>query len=212
MIKVNLYNQKGESLKSTAALNPEIFKVGANKELMAQYIRVYEHNQRQGTSKTKNRKEVSGGGKKPWRQKGTGRARHGSIRSPLWVGGGTVFGPHPKDWSLRMPKKMRRRAMFSALSAKAEEDNLFVLNKISLEEIKTKKMVEIVSSFPAEGKILLVLPEENKTVYLSARNLQNVRVVAARNLNAYEVLSADFVLMVKDSLEVLENTFLKNNL
>lgn len=209
-MKVNLYDQKGKKLKTTAELDPDIFGVKPNEPLMAQYVRVYQANQRQGTAKTKTRGEVRGGGKKPWRQKGTGRARHGSIRSPLWVGGGTVFGPQHRNWHLKMPQKMRRRALFSAFSVKAENDRILVLNRLDLEKIGTKAVTEIITFLPLEGKILLVSAELDKKLFLSARNLPNVEVVTARNLNAFDVLSANFVVLIKGSLGVIGETFLAN--
>lgn len=208
-MRVNLYNQKGEKLKTKVELNPEIFEIEPNEELMAQYMRVYLANQRRGTVKTKTRAEVSGGGRKPWRQKGTGRARHGSIRSPLWVGGGVAFGPRPRDWRLKMPKKMRGKALFSALSQKAKEGKILVLNKLNLKELKTKAMKEIVAALcpDRERKTLLILPEPDEKVILSARNLSHVRTILARNLNAFEVLRAGNLILLKDSLKVIEETF-----
>lgn len=207
-MKVNLYNQEGKKLKTRVELNPEIFEIEPNEELMAQYVRVYQANQRQGTVKTKTRAEVSGGGRKPWRQKGTGRARHGSIRSPLWVKGGVTFGPRPRDWSLKMPKKMRRKALFSALSQKAKEGKLLVLSKLNLEKVKTKAMSEVITALcPGRRKALLVLPELDEKVILSARNLSDVRTIRAQDLNAFEVLAAEILILLKDSLGVIEETF-----
>lgn len=208
-MKINLYNQKGEKLKTTVELNPAIFGIKPNDSLMAQYVRVYQANQRRGVAKTKTRGEVRGGGKKPWRQKGTGRARHGSIRSPLWVGGGTTFGPQPRNWHFKMPKKMRRRALFSTLSEKAREGAILVLNKLDLEEVKTKTMREIVFNLCPGGGVLLALPKLDEKVILSARNLSRVDTVLARNLNAFEVLNAKTLILPKDSLKVIEETFLK---
>ena len=206
-MKIDLYNQQGETLKTKAALNPVIFGVEPNEPLLAQYVRVYLSNQRHGTARVKTRGEVSGGGRKPWAQKGTGRARHGSTRSPIWVGGGTVFGPTPREWRLKMPRKMRRRALFSALSQKARGGKILIVNKLNFPEIGTKLMVEIISNLGLSGKVLVVLPEADKTVVLSARNLAQVTVVEASNLNAYAVLAAESVVLLKGSLQVIEDVF-----
>ncbi|MEA2020484.1 MAG: 50S ribosomal protein L4 [Patescibacteria group bacterium] len=213
-MKVSIFNTKGEELKTLATLAPEIFEVEPKEELLARYVRTYQHNQRQGTVKTKNRKDVSGGGRKPWPQKGTGRARHGSIRSPLWVGGGTVFGPQPRDWGLKLPKKMRRKALFMALSDKVQEDGVVVLNKLTLSKISTKEINRIIENVLGEkleivGKILIVLPGsgEEENVYLSARNIPNVQCVPVQSLNAYLVLEADKIIFTKNSLSLLEDIF-----
>lgn len=208
-MKIAVYNQKGEKLKTKVELNDQIFGVQPNEDLVAQYVRVYRANQRQGTVKTKTRGEVRGGGRKPWPQKGTGRARHGSIRSPIWVGGGTAHGPQPKDWSLKMPKKMRRGALFSALSNKVKKEGILVLNKIELKGIKTKDLKEVLDKLPLEGKTLVALDKMDKNVILSARNLPQVRTIQARELNAYEVLNTRTVLFPKGALKVLEETFLE---
>lgn len=215
---LSLSNIKGEELKSNVELDPEIFEVEPNKKLLAQYVRTYQHNQRQGTVKTKSRSDVSGGGRKPWPQKGTGRARHGSIRSPLWVGGGVVFGPQPRDWSLKLPKKMRKKALFITLSEKVRENGLIVLNKLALSKISTKKIKSILQNLfkddpQLQKKILLVLPlgEESKRLYFSARNLPNVWCVPVQSLNAYQVLNADRVVMSKESLKLIKETFLNKD-
>lgn len=206
-IKVEIHNQQGEQMKTAVELNPQIFGVDPNPALLAQYARVYQSNQRQGTSKVKNRGEVSGGGRKPWRQKGTGRARQGSIRSPLWVHGGVVFGPVPRDWSLKMPVKMRRRALFSALSAKVPEGGIVILNKLALAEIKAQVLNRLLAGLCPEGNVLLVLAEPDENIILSARNLERVQTILARNLNAYAVLAADKLILTKESLEIIEKTF-----
>ena len=207
-MKVDVYNQKGEKLKTKIDLNEAIFGITPNEDLMAQYVRVYQANQRQGTVKTKTRGEVRGGGRKPWRQKGTGRARHGSIRSPIWVGGGTVHGPQPKDWSLKMPKKMRRKALFSALSQKTQAEGVLVLNKIELRGIKTRDLKGILDKLPVKDKVLIALDKMDEKIILSARNLPKVKTIQVKDLNAYEVLDAKTVLFSKRALKVLEETFL----
>ncbi len=209
IMKVDIYTQAGTKLKTKAELNDKIFGLQPNEDLIAQYVRVYRANQRQGTVKTKTRGEVRGGGRKPWRQKGTGRARHGSIRSPIWKGGGTVHGPQPKDWSLTMPKKMKRKALFSALSQKAKAEGILVLNKLDLKGIKTKDLGEILNKLPAKDKILIALDKMDENIILSARNLVGVKTIQTRDLNAYEVLDTKTVLLPKSSLKVLEETFLQ---
>jgi len=206
-MKVDLYNQQGEKLKTRVTLNAAVFGVKPNEPLLAQYVRVYLANQRQGTAKVKTRSEVSGGGRKPWAQKGTGRARHGSTRSPLWVGGGVTFGPTPREWRLKLPRKMRRRALFSALSQKAQDGKLFIVNKLNLPEVKTKLMEEVIFSLGLTGKVLVVLPEADESVVLSARNLAPVTVVLASSLNAYDVLAAESVIFIKESLQVIDDVF-----
>ncbi|MCG2686281.1 50S ribosomal protein L4 [Candidatus Parcubacteria bacterium] len=208
MMKVNVYNQKGEKLEKGVELNPAIFGIEPNQDSVVQYVRVYLANQRQGTASTKTRGEISGGGRKPWRQKGTGRARHGSIRSPLWRGGGKAHGPKPRDYSLKMPQKMRRLALFSTLSQKVRDNAVVVLNKLEFKEYKTKRITEILRNLKLEGKILIVLPQSDLMVIKSADNLPTVRTTLANNLNAYEVLGTDCLVMPKESLQVLENTFL----
>ena len=208
-MKIDVYTQTGEKLKTKTDLNDQIFGITPNADLMAQYVRVYRANQRQGTAKTKTRGEVSGGGRKPWAQKGTGRARHGSIRSPLWRGGGTVHGPQPKDWSLVMPTKMRRKALFSALSQKVKEEGVLVLNKIELKGIKTKDLEVVLSKLPVKDKILIALDKMDEKVILSARNLAGVKTIQAKDLNAYEVLDTKAIVFPKAALKVLEETFLQ---
>ena len=208
-MKVDVYTQTGEKLKTKVELDDQIFGITPNEDLMAQYVRVYRANQRQGTVKTKTRGEVRGGGRKPWRQKGTGRARHGSIRSPIWVGGGTVHGPQPRDWSLRMPTKMKRKALFSALSQKMKEGGILVLNRIELKGIKTKDLEGILNKLPIKDKILIALDKMDEKVILSARNLAGVKTIQAKDLNAYEVLNTKTILFPKSSLKVLEGTFLR---
>ncbi len=207
-MKIDVYTQTGEKLKTKVELNDRIFGIVPNEDLMVQYVRVYQANQRQGTVKTKTRGEVSGGGRKPWRQKGTGRARHGSTRSPIWVGGGTVHGPQPKDWSLKMPKKMRRKALFSALSQQLKEEGVLVLNKIDLEGIKTKDLEGILKGLPVKDKVLITLDNIDEKVILSARNLPKVKTIQVKDLNAYEVLEAKTVLFSRAALKVLEETLL----
>ncbi len=207
-MKINLVSQAGNSLKEEVNLPGNIFSVPVNKDLLAQYVRVYLANQRLGTAKVKTRGEVRGGGRKPWPQKGTGRARHGSIRSPIWVGGGTAHGPEqPRDWTLKMPKKMRRAALFSALSAQLANGAVRVVKELKFEKPNTQKMAEFLSKSELEGKILLVLADVDENIILSSRNIPDIKTVQARQLNAYHVLDSDCVVFTKPSLGVLEETF-----
>lgn len=206
-MKIEVYSQKGTKLKTKLDLNPAIFGVEPNEDLMAQYVRVYLANQRAGTAKTKTRGEVSGGGRKPWPQKGTGRARHGSIRSPIWVKGGIAHGPRPRDWALKISKKMRRVALFSALSSKLAGKAVKIISKVSLPGIKTKELAKVLSDLKLSGNILLVLDSLDQNVILSARNIPGVRTIQARELNAYEVLDCNWLVMTKKAVEVLEKTF-----
>ncbi|MDQ6789238.1 MAG: 50S ribosomal protein L4 [Candidatus Dormibacteraeota bacterium] len=164
-------------------------------------------NARQGTADTKTRAEVSGGGAKPYRQKGTGRARHGSNREPSMVGGGTVFGPQPRSYAQRMPRKMRRLALRSALSVKAEEGKVSVLEGFGLEEPKTRTMVELLRTMGVEETVLLVLPASNRVVSRSVDNLPWAKVVLAHNLNLYDIFTHEQLVIAKDALELLEETF-----
>jgi large subunit ribosomal protein L4 len=164
-------------------------------------------NARQGTADTKTRAEVRGGGAKPYRQKGTGRARHGSNREPSMVGGGTVFGPQPRSYAQRMPRKMRRLALRSALSVKAEEGKVSVLEGFGLEEPKTRTMVELLRTMGVEETVLLVLPASNQIVSRSVDNLPWAKVVLAHNLNLYDIFTHEQLIIAKDALELLEETF-----
>jgi len=179
---------------------------------MAQAVRVYLANQRRGTANTKGRGDVSGGGKKPWRQKGTGRARQGSTRSPIWTKGGVAHGPHPRDWSLKLSKNMRRQALFSALSARVNEENLLVLENLNLDGIKTKVLVEILKKLPLKGKTLLILPEKNNQIYLSGRNIDKFEIAIAKDLNPYLVLRSKSLLVLESSLSAIEKVFLSESL
>ncbi|PIS21291.1 50S ribosomal protein L4 [candidate division WWE3 bacterium CG08_land_8_20_14_0_20_41_15] len=216
-MELALFDQKGKKLEEKVTLNPSIFELPENKTLIAQYVRVFLANNRQGNASSKMRGEVSGGGIKPWKQKGTGRARQGSIRSPLWVGGGVVHGPKPRDYSLKMPVTMKRKALFTALSMLAKESLIAILDTLKMAEFKTKKMAELNASLKKtildnkkllNKKTLLVLPEMDKKLISSARNIDNLEVVQARDLNAYMLLSSDLLIMPKESLKVIEETFL----
>lgn len=206
-VSVPVYNQLGEKI-STMSLKGEVFNVEVNKSAMFDAVNVYRSNMRQGTSKTKKRDEVSGGGKKPWRQKGTGRARAGSSRSPLWVGGGIVFGPSgDQNYKLQQNKKEHRLALKSALTVRAQ-DGLKVVDVIELKEVKTKAVVEILSALKIAGRILVVLPEIEENVALSARNLANVTVTTPDNVSVYDLLNHQAVIMSKAAVKALEEVLI----
>ncbi|MEM0011531.1 MAG: 50S ribosomal protein L4 [Candidatus Bathyarchaeia archaeon] len=205
MPTVEILNKEGKVV-GQMDLNRSVFGVEPNHTLMHQAVLSYLANQRQGTHSTKTRGEVRGGGRKPWRQKGTGRARQGSIRAPQWVGGGVVFGPKPRDYSFYLSKNERRAALRSALSAKLADGEIVVVEELRLEEPKTKKMEEILASIGLSNKtVLIVLDETDPNVILSARNLPNVvGIIRAQDLTTYDVLSTEVVLMTKGAVEVLE--------
>lgn len=203
MPEVAVYNMQGEQV-GTVTLNDRIFGLEPNHDLMHRYVVMYLANQRVGTAATKNRGAVRGGGRKPWRQKGTGRARHGSIRSPLWVGGGVVFGPQPRDYRMSMPKKARRAATRSALSAKAKAEGIVVVDELKFTEPKTRMMVSTLENLKVDGKALIVSGERDKNLWLSARNIPGVTAVEAADLNAYLILNHDYLVVTKDALSKIE--------
>lgn len=204
---VKVHNQEGVEV-GTVELKPEIFEIEPNESVVHQYVVNYLARQRQGTASTKTRKEVSGGGKKPWRQKGTGRARAGTIRSPLWRGGGTVFGPSPRTYGSAFPHHMKRLAIKSVFTDKAKSERIKVLDQLSLQEAKTKKIVEILGKLNVAGKKCLILDEgRNETVTLSCRNLQKVKYCRAALANGYELLDADYIVFTKAGLDKAQEVF-----
>ncbi|MBO2520861.1 MAG: 50S ribosomal protein L4 [Firmicutes bacterium] len=204
MPKVAVYNMKGEQV-GDLELSETVFGAPVNEGLVHQAVVRYLANQRQGTASTKTRGEVSGGGRKPWRQKGTGRARQGSIRAPQWVGGGTVFGPKPRDYRQAMPKKARRAALRSALSSKVASGELLVLDELTFEEPKTKKMVEVLQNLKAAGASALVVTGElDRNVILSARNIPGVGTTRAGDLNVYDVVAHARLIATKDAIAKIE--------
>lgn len=204
MPKVALYNRQGETV-GEIELNDNIFATEVNESLIHDVVVMYQANQRVGTASTKTRAMVRGGGRKPWRQKGTGRARVGTIRSPLWRGGGIIFGPAPRDFSYTMPKKARRQALRSALSAKVIGNQLIVLDELRMDKPKTKELVEVLRNLGiAEDKTLVVLPEGNYNVVLSANNLPKVDAADAASLNVYEVVNHAKLVLTKDALAKIE--------
>jgi large subunit ribosomal protein L4 len=200
MASVEVRDQSGKKV-GEQELDPAIFDVPVNVPLMHQVVTAGMAAQRAGTHSTKTRAEVSGGGKKPWRQKGTGRARHGSNRSPVWVGGGISHGPKPRDHSKRVPKKMKRLALVSALSDRAREGRITVVDGLSFEAPSTKAALDVLEGLKAEGLVLLVLGEPDEVVQKSFRNLAHVRIAYSGNIGTHEVLYADWIVFTKDALE-----------
>ncbi|MCH9030966.1 MAG: 50S ribosomal protein L4 [candidate division Zixibacteria bacterium] len=206
-LTAKVYNQSGSEV-GTCNLSASLFGYEPNSAVVHQYVVNYLANQRQGTSSTKGRSEVSGGGKKPWRQKGTGRARAGTSRSPLWRGGGIIFGPKPRSFKHDFPKRLKRIALKSALSDKAREGRIKALEGISFSEVKTKAFAEMLKSLGLENKKALILDEGvNDNAKLSARNIPNVRYRSASLLNAYEALDADTIFFTKAGLKKAEEVF-----
>lgn len=207
-MKVKVFNQNKEAVREIE-LPKEIFEIEANSDLIHQVVLVQRANRRQKTAKTKDRSEVRGGGKKPWRQKGTGRARHGSIRSPLWKGGGVTFGPNSeKVLKKRIPRKMRIKALFMVLSAKAKENLVLVLDKLEFKKPKTKKMAEILNKlFLKDGSGLIVLSKMDKNLILSIRNISGVSSIQAKDLNVLDLLSYKYVLISEAGVKKIRETF-----
>lgn len=204
---VKVRNQEGAEVGSVE-LKPELFGIEPNEAVVHQYIVALQANQRQGTHDTKTRKEVSGGGKKPWRQKGTGRARAGTSRSPLWRGGGTIFGPHPRSYTTRVPAKMKRLAIQSAFSDKARRENIMVLDRISVEKPRTKAIMTMLEKLSLNDKKCLILDEgRNQNVTLSCRNLPNVKYCRATLANGYDLLHADVVVFTRAGLDKAQEVF-----
>ena len=205
MANVAVYNMEGKEVGSLE-LNDAVFGVEVNEHLVHMAVLQQLANNRQGTQKAKTRSEVSGGGRKPWRQKGTGHARQGSTRAPQWTGGGIVFAPKPRDYSFKMNKKEKRIAILSALSSKVAESKIVVLDEFKLDEIKTKKFVEVMNNLKVENA-LVVLEGENKNVVLSGRNIPTVKVSATNEINTYDVLKYETLVVTKAAVEKLEEVY-----
>ena len=203
-MQVPVYNMQGEQV-SEAELRDDIFAVPVNEALMHQALVRQLANARLGTHKTKRRGEVSGGGRKPWRQKGTGRARQGSIRAPQWRGGGTVFGPQPRSYRQKMPRKMRRQALRSALSVKAADGRIIVLDALEMDEPKTKQAREILRNLNVESSALILLPQPDEVILRSVRNLPQVRTLVTQYLNVRDLLKYDHLIVPLASLQVIED-------
>lgn len=205
MAKVAVYTMDGAE-NGQIELNDSIFGAEVNIPVMHQVVVAHLANLRQGTQSAKTRAEVRGGGKKPWRQKGTGHARQGSIRAPQWVGGGVVFAPKPRDYSMKINKKVRRVALKSALSSKVQEEKLLVLESLNLEQIKTKEMKKVLDTFKVENA-LIVMDGENQNVVLSARNIPGVKTMRADMINAYDILKHDTFIVTKDAVAKIEEVY-----
>ncbi|NLW22793.1 MAG: 50S ribosomal protein L4 [Tissierellia bacterium] len=206
MPKVNVYNTLGEQV-GEIELREDVFGVEINQHVLYEAVKNHLANRRQGTQSAKTRAEVRGGGRKPWRQKGTGRARHGSIRAPQWVGGGVVFAPKPRDYSYKLPKKIKRLAMKSALSSKVANNEIIVLEELSLDQPKTKEMVNILSNIKAGKKALIVMDEKDVNVIKSARNIPNVQTTLVNTLNVYDILNHDSFIITKDAVRKVEEVY-----
>ena len=206
MPTISVYDMTGKQTGSME-LNADIFGIEPNVAVMHSAVINYLANQRQGTQSTKTRSEVSGGGRKPWRQKGTGHARQGSTRSPQWTHGGIALGPKPRSYRFALPKKVRRLALKSAFSSKVMADEMLVLESLSLDEIKTKTIVNMLNALGADRKVLLVLPEKDEKVVLSARNIPGVKTALVNTLNVYDILNCDKFIVVKDAVAQLEEVY-----
>ena len=203
MSKVSVLSQTGSSV-GDIELNEEIFGIEPNEAVLFEAVVQQRASLRQGNHKVKNRSEVAGGGRKPWRQKGTGRARQGSIRSPQWRGGGVVFGPTPRSYAYKLPKKVRRLALLSGLSSKVREENLIVLDELKFDAPKTKEFVQVLSALSIEKKALFVTANLDETVALSARNIQGVSVITAEGLNVLDLVGHEKLVMTKAAVEKVE--------
>jgi large subunit ribosomal protein L4 len=204
---VKVYNQDGAEV-GKVELKPEVFAIEPNEAVIHQYVTNYLAHQRQGNAATKTRNEVRGGGAKPYRQKGTGRARMGTLRTPLRRGGGTVFGPHPREYGSKFPKRMKRLAIQSVFSGKARSEKIKVVDKIELAEIKTKAMAEVLNKLELDGRKCIILDEgRNDNLTLSCRNIPGVQVRRAALANGYELLNAEYVVLTKAGLEKVGEVF-----
>ena len=206
MPTVDVYDITGKKVK-TLELKEEIFGIEPNEKIVHTVLVNYLANQRQGTQSTKTRAEVSGGGRKPWRQKGTGRARQGSIRAPQWIKGGIALGPKPRSYKYRVNKKEKRLAIKSILSSKVSENQLVVVDKFGFNEIKTKNMVNALNGLKVEGKALIVLPEKNEIVQRSARNIQGVKTSLINTINVYDLLKYNKLVLTEDTVKKIEEVY-----
>ena len=206
MPNYSVFDKTGKKV-SDIALSDAIFAITPNASAMHLCVVAYLANQRQGTQSTLTRAEVRGGGKKPWRQKGSGRARQGSIRSPQWTHGGIALGPQPRVSSKTVNKKVRRLAMKSALSSKVAAEELIVLDSLEMNEIKTKEVVSVLKALETGKKVLIVLPEKNETVYRSARNIKGVKTTLVSTLNVYDILNCDSLVVLKDAVSKIEEVY-----
>lgn len=206
MPKIDVIDMKGKKV-SDIELADNIFGIKPNEAIVHSVLVNYLANQRQGTQSTKTRAEVSGGGKKPWRQKGTGRARQGSTRAPQWIKGGIALGPKPRSYKYTVNKKERRLAIKSILSSKVLEKELTVVDKLEVKEIKTKTMVKALADMKVEGKTLIVLPENDKNVLMSSRNIEGVKTIVANNINVFDLLKYTNLILPVDTVKKLEEVY-----
>lgn len=207
-MKVDIYKIDGSLTGRQVELNPKVFDIQPNDHAIYLAVKAYLANQRQGTAKAKERSEVSGGGKKPWRQKGTGRARAGSIRSPLWVGGGTVFGPKPRYYEMKLPKKVKLLARLSALTYKARNNQIVVVEDFNLDQPKTKEMFNIIKALNLnDKKTLLLTGSYSKNIYLSGRNIPTLNVLEAQKASTYDILNNKVLLLQESALNLINQQF-----
>ena len=206
MPKVSVYNIEGKKV-SDIDLKEEIFGIEPNEAIIHSVLVNYQANQRQGTQSTKTRSEVTGGGRKPWRQKGTGRARQGSIRAPQWIKGGIALGPKPRSYKYTVNKKERRLAIKSMLSMKVLEQSLVIVDKLAFDEIKTKNMVSALNNLKVTGKTLIMLPEKNEQIQKSARNIEGVKTTLVNTINVYDLLKYNNLVITLDTVKKLEEVY-----
>jgi large subunit ribosomal protein L4 len=206
MPKVDVYDINGKVV-GDINLSDDIFGIEVNKNVIHQVVVNQLANKRQGTQSTKTKSEVSGGGRKPWRQKGTGRARHGSIRSAQWVKGGIVLGPKPRSYRYTLPKKVRRLALKSALSSKVNENELFVLDSLNFDKIKTKQMADVLKNLKINETAVLVLAEKNENVELSARNIPGLKTLFVNTMNVYDIMKHNKFIITKDAVAKVEEVY-----
>ncbi len=206
MPNVALYNISGQQV-GEMELSENTFGANVNVEAMHQVVKMYLANQRQGTQSALTRAEVRGGGIKPWRQKGTGRARHGSIRSPQWRHGGTVFAPKPRSYRYTVPKKIKRIAMKSALSSKVADNNIMVIEELNFDAPKTKQVVSLLQNLKVDSKTLIVVADNNENVVKSARNIEGVKTAFVNTLNVYDILNYDKFIITKDAVKKVEEVY-----
>ena len=206
MPKVDVYDIKGKKV-SDVDLNEKVFGIEPNENIVHEVLVNYLANQRQGTQSTKTRSEVRGGGRKPWRQKGTGRARQGSIRAPQWIKGGIALGPKPRSYYYTVNKKEKRLAIKSMLSSKVLENELTVVDSLDMKEIKTKEMVKVLNNLKIEGKTLMLLPEKNENVQKSARNIEGVKTTLVNTINVYDLLKYKNLVITLDTVKKLEEVY-----
>lgn len=206
MPKIDVYNMQGKKV-SDIELNENVFGIKPNEKIVHIALVNYMANQRQGTASTKTRAEVAGGGRKPWKQKGTGRARQGSIRAPHWIKGGIALGPKPRSYKYRVNKKERRLAIKSVLSSRLQEEQLIVVDKVEFKEIKTKQMVKALENLKVNEKALMILPEQNKNVYMSARNIENLKTITVNTINIFDLLKYTKLILPVETVKKLEEVY-----